>query len=150
MCPTDEDQTAEFFDPSNQSNNEKRDKFCEEAMKDLTKWMDELPGRIAVLDATNTTRKRRQRVIDAAKTEIKNDCNVFFIESICDDPETIEKTVNECKVHGPDFANKTDKEAAAQDFIDRIEMYKKVYETIDDKFDELLSYSAFKIFSRQF
>ena len=137
---TDEDQTAEFFDPSNEQNNEKRDRFCEEAMKDLSRWIDELPGRIAVLDATNTTRKRRQRVLDTAKDKIKNDCNVFFIESICDDPDTIEKTVNECKVHGPDFANKTDKEAAAQDFLNRIEMYKKVYETIDDKFDECLSY----------
>jgi len=55
-------QDASFFDPANERGQEMRSRFVVAALRDLVSWIDEDPGRIAVLDATNTTRERRNRI----------------------------------------------------------------------------------------
>ena len=82
-------QSHEFFNPENKESVKKRMEFVEAAFKDMQNFLDEKPRRVGVFDATNTTRARREWVLEKVKT-FKYDCKVFFIESICDDPETIE------------------------------------------------------------
>ena len=140
-----------FFDPDNKKGVALRNQFVIAAIDDLISWITQSHNqgrasdhRIAVFDATNTTRERRNWVLNKPKTLEENipgyKCDVFFIESVCDDPETIKRTVEEVKMHGKDYEKETNKEEAFKDFESRIEMYKKVYETMDPKIDEALSF----------
>jgi len=133
-----------FFDPDNKEGVALRNQFVNAAIKDMRFWLDKGNNRIAVFDATNTTRERRSWMLEQAKSieeeKTGNRCDVFFIESICDDPETIQRTVTEVKMHGMDYKNDSDKETATKDFENRIEMYKKVYQTLDEEHDDGLSY----------
>ena len=63
---------------------------------------------------------------------------VFFIESICDDPQVVEQNVAEVKVNGPDYCYK-DPEIAMADFKERIVHYESAYQTIDSKIDWFVS-----------
>uniref|UniRef100_A0A8C5HLR3 6-phosphofructo-2-kinase domain-containing protein n=1 Tax=Gouania willdenowi TaxID=441366 RepID=A0A8C5HLR3_GOUWI len=69
---------------------------------------------------------------------------VFFVESICDDPEIIAENIKEVKLSSPDYLN-CDKEEAVNDFLKRIECYKINYVPLDDTKDRKLSY--IKIFN---
>ncbi|KAI5609077.1 6-phosphofructo-2-kinase/fructose-2,6-biphosphatase 1 isoform X1 [Silurus asotus] len=69
---------------------------------------------------------------------------VFFIESICDDPEIIEANIMEVKLNSPDYEN-CDKDKVVEDFLKRIECYKLTYISIDDEQDRNMSY--IKIFN---
>ena len=135
-----DDQDASFFDPDNQAGAAYRHRFMELAMEDLQRWLVIQPGRIAVLDATNTTRERRSFVLNKCASEKRVKINVFFIESICDDESVIEKTVADVKVNGPDYKNCSDKDKAMADFLERIEMYKKAYEPLCERKDDELSF----------
>jgi hypothetical protein len=47
-----------------------------------------------IFDATNTTRERRQLVIDfCSAPERDPKFRVFFVESVCDDPKIIEQNI---------------------------------------------------------
>uniref|UniRef100_A0A8B9I0Q0 6-phosphofructo-2-kinase/fructose-2,6-biphosphatase 1 n=1 Tax=Astyanax mexicanus TaxID=7994 RepID=A0A8B9I0Q0_ASTMX len=94
-----------------------------------------------VFDATNTTRERRGVIISFAK---EKGYKVFFIESICDDPEIIEANIMEVKLSSPDYED-CDKEEALDDFVKRIECYKTNYVSLDEEKDRHLSY--IKIFN---
>ncbi|KAI4872520.1 hypothetical protein NFI96_025143 [Prochilodus magdalenae] len=73
---------------------------------------------------------------------------VFFIESICDDPEIIEANIMEVKLSSPDYEN-CDKEEALEDFLKRIECYKTTYVSLDEEKDRHLSYiQIFNVGSR--
>ncbi|XP_052338383.1 6-phosphofructo-2-kinase/fructose-2,6-bisphosphatase-like isoform X4 [Oncorhynchus keta] len=69
---------------------------------------------------------------------------VFFVESICDDPDIIAQNIADVKVSSPDYLN-CDKEEALADFLKRIECYKQTYVPLDDEKDRRLSY--IKIFN---
>ena len=88
-------------------------------------------GDVAIYDATNHTRERRD--------EIRRRCNaagidLFFIENVCSDEEMVESNIRATKVGSPDYADQ-DPEAAADDFRHRIKHYEKTYEQVGD--DEL-------------
>merc|ERR1712071_495023 len=44
------------------------------------------------------------------------------------------------KLHGPDYKDVADKENAVDDFLQRIRMYEKAYQPLDDEHDDELSY----------
>uniref|UniRef100_A0A9J8CVN0 6-phosphofructo-2-kinase/fructose-2,6-biphosphatase 1 n=1 Tax=Cyprinus carpio carpio TaxID=630221 RepID=A0A9J8CVN0_CYPCA len=95
----------------------------------------------SVLDATNTTRERRGVIINFAK---EKGYKVFFIESVCDDPEIIEANTMQVKLSSPDYEN-YDKEEALVDFLKRIDCYKMSYVPLDEEKDRHLSF--IKIFN---
>uniref|UniRef100_A0A3Q2XPE9 6-phosphofructo-2-kinase/fructose-2,6-biphosphatase 1 n=1 Tax=Hippocampus comes TaxID=109280 RepID=A0A3Q2XPE9_HIPCM len=111
----------EFFKPDN-----------EEAMR-IRKYQMCL---VQVFDATNTTRERRANILSFAK---ERGYKVFFVESICDDPEIIAENVQQVKFGSPDYVNRS-MEEAMEDFVQRIECYKSSYMPIDDEKDRKLSY----------
>ncbi|KAI2649709.1 6-phosphofructo-2-kinase/fructose-2,6-bisphosphatase [Labeo rohita] len=69
---------------------------------------------------------------------------VFFIESVCDDPEIIEENIMQVKLSSPDYEN-YDKEEALVDFLKRIDCYKMSYVPLDEEKDRYLSF--IKIFN---
>ena len=77
---------ANFFDPSNESAVEQRQQAAAAAMEDMLKFFRE-GGEVGIFDATNSTRARRQWILDQAKG---HGIAVVFIESICDDPEVLQ------------------------------------------------------------
>uniref|UniRef100_A0AAQ5Z2S0 6-phosphofructo-2-kinase domain-containing protein n=1 Tax=Amphiprion ocellaris TaxID=80972 RepID=A0AAQ5Z2S0_AMPOC len=90
----------------------------------------------SVFDATNTTRERRAVIISLAK---EKGYKVFFVESICDDPEIIAENIKQVKSGSPDYVDR-DIDEAMEDFVQRIECYKASYMPIDDEKDRKLSY----------
>ncbi|XP_053562557.1 6-phosphofructo-2-kinase/fructose-2,6-bisphosphatase 2 isoform X1 [Bombina bombina] len=97
------------------------------ALEDVKFYFTEEGGQIAVFDATNTTRERRDLILDFAK---EYSFKVFFVESECDDPEVIAANIMEVKVSSPDYPE-IDRENVMDDFLKRIECYKVTYEPLD-------------------
>ncbi|XP_030624712.1 6-phosphofructo-2-kinase/fructose-2,6-bisphosphatase isoform X8 [Chanos chanos] len=111
------------------------------ALKDVCEYFTREHGQVAVFDATNTTRERREVILSFAK---ENGYKVFFVESLCDDPEIIAENIKQVKLSSPDYIG-CDKEEAVADFLKRIECYKITYVPLDDDKDRNLSY--IKIFN---
>lgn len=131
----------EFFNPENEEFVKIRNDCAKRALEDMCNWLNNA-GEVAIFDATNTSRERRELINDYCT---KNFCfRLFFVESICDDPKVIETNVKEVKVYSPDYKN-VDSETAIGDFLERIRLYEIKYETIDEKLDKHLSF--IKIFN---
>ncbi len=64
-------------------------KAAQDALDDLTEWLEN-DGEIAVFDATNTTRSRRDMVYEHCR---KHKFKVIFVESICDNQDVIQASV---------------------------------------------------------
>ncbi|KAI8377609.1 6-phosphofructo-2-kinase-domain-containing protein [Radiomyces spectabilis] len=118
-----------FFDPHNAVGEQQRREAAAAALEDMIRWFDEEQGIVAIYDATNSTQKRRRWLKERLA---KEDIQVLFIESICQDEALILANIKEVKLSSPDYAN-TDPDEAAQDFRARIEHYKERYETITEQ-----------------
>uniref|UniRef100_A0A8C7YVE3 6-phosphofructo-2-kinase domain-containing protein n=1 Tax=Oryzias sinensis TaxID=183150 RepID=A0A8C7YVE3_9TELE len=137
----------EFFSPDNTEAMEIRnghswlhDHFNPSNIRDYVHYQINLDC-LQVFDATNTTPERRQVILSFAKD---NGYKVFFVESICDDPEIIAENIKQVKLTSPDYTD-CDKEEALVDFLKRIECYQQTYIPLDDDTDRNLSY--IKIFN---
>ncbi|EMP26340.1 6-phosphofructo-2-kinase/fructose-2,6-biphosphatase 1 [Chelonia mydas] len=80
----------EFFRPDNQEAMHIRRQCALAALKDVHTYLSREEGQVAVFDATNTTRERRNMILQFASD---HGYKVFFIESICDDPDIIEENI---------------------------------------------------------
>jgi hypothetical protein len=123
--------SADYFNPGNTAAEKERMTCVTAAMDDMQAWIKPGLGRIGVLDATNSTRDRRDWVMAQLAGKVAKH-HVVFIESICNDAELIASNVRSVKLSMPDYAG-MDKEQAAADFLRRIAEYEKVYETLADK-----------------
>lgn len=125
--------SAEFFDTTNSEGERLRRQAAESAVNDMIKWFKEGRGLVAILDATNSTKSRRKWIRDWCERE---NIETLFVESKCDDEEIIWSNILDVKTTSPDYVGQ-DPEEAAQDFLNRIRNYEKVYETIDEDEAEL-------------
>ncbi|CAF4045269.1 unnamed protein product [Rotaria sordida] len=132
----------EFFDPDNAEAVAIRNQCAQSALQDMCNFLQN-EGEVAIFDATNTTRERRRTIY----TYCTETCcfRVFFVESICDSQEVIQANIREVKLKSPDYKD-VPQEEAVKDFLSRIELYEKKYETIDDKIEEK-HYPFIKIFN---
>ncbi|XP_070640179.1 6-phosphofructo-2-kinase/fructose-2,6-bisphosphatase 1 isoform X6 [Bos indicus] len=80
----------EFFLPDNMEALLIRKQCALAALKDVHSYLSHEEGRVAVFDATNTTRERRSLILQFAK---EHGYKVFFIESICNDPDVIAENI---------------------------------------------------------
>lgn len=101
---------------------------AEAAVVDMIKWFQEEGGIVAVLDATNSSKARRRWVHQRCEA---NNIETLYVESKCDNEDTIMANILEVKTTSPDYEGQ-DPEVAVQDFRNRIRNYEKVYETIDE------------------
>ncbi|XP_054632056.1 6-phosphofructo-2-kinase/fructose-2,6-bisphosphatase 1 isoform X2 [Dunckerocampus dactyliophorus] len=129
-------ESFEFFKPDNEEAMSIRRACAAAALRDVATYFTLEQGQVAVFDATNTTRERRAVIISFAK---ERGYKVFFVESICDDPDIIAENVKQVKFGSPDYVNRS-MEEAMEDFLQRIVCYKSSYMPIDDEKDRKLSY----------
>lgn len=121
-------QKHDFFDPANEVGARARSQMADAALSDLLTWMKS-EGDVGIYDATNTTRARRNHVLDRCEAA---GCQVVFIESLCEDPTIIDANVRETKLTSPDYKG-MDPDEAMKDFRARIEHYARAYEPIGDE-----------------
>lgn len=123
-----QDQDSRFFDPRNEAGLKMRMQALNMALDALMAWLWESDDhQVAIFDATNSTLERRQFLID----KFHNKVQYMFIESICNDEETLRKNVELKLKYSPDYAN-SDPDEAMQDFNNRIKEYEKVYVPLTD------------------
>lgn len=121
----------DFFDPNNREAKAIREACMEAALDDALGWIKS-GGRVAIFDATNTTRERRKIVFD--KIVYKNGLKCMFLESICNSDNIVESNVREVKVHSPDYKG-VEGDVAISDFLERIRHYEDIYEPISEEFE---------------
>ncbi|KJH42515.1 phosphoglycerate mutase family protein [Dictyocaulus viviparus] len=131
----------DFFSPYNAIGTSIRNECARLAIEDMGRYLEAKEGEVAILDATNTTRARRRFLMDyCRRAELAPAFRVFFIESVCDDPDIINSNITEVKINSPDYKGKMSEEEAKEDFMKRIENYKLQYEPIDQEIDDDLSF----------
>lgn len=94
----------------------------------MVKWFENGDGVVAIFDATNSTKARRRWVYERCES---HNIETLFVESKCDDEKLIMSNILEVKTTSPDYVGQ-DPDVAAQDFLNRIRNYEKVYQTIDE------------------
>eukprot|EP00242_Pyramimonas_sp_CCMP2087_P016743 CAMPEP_0198208402 /NCGR_PEP_ID=MMETSP1445-20131203/11776_1 /TAXON_ID=36898 /ORGANISM="Pyramimonas sp., Strain CCMP2087" /LENGTH=509 /DNA_ID=CAMNT_0043881787 /DNA_START=584 /DNA_END=2113 /DNA_ORIENTATION=+ len=120
---------AEFFSVDNPAAADFRDKLAQEVQEVMYSWLAAQSGcAVSIFDATNTTKKRRQMVIERCKRE--PGVGLLFIESICQDPGILSQNY-QIKLHNADYCN-TDRQTALDDFRERVRNYERVYEELED------------------
>lgn len=117
---------SKFFSAANEDAQKVREEMAMAVQAEMYAWLHASEGakkRVAIFDATNTTRKRRYALAQKARSE-----NVFllFVESICNDPEVLSRNYA-LKLQNEDYSG-MDPDQAKQDFMARVEAYEKVYE----------------------
>ena len=126
----------EFFRPENADAMALRTAVADTVMKDSLAYLEK-EGDVAIFDATNTTRERRQIIYDTVV--VKHQFKCLFLESICDNPQLVETNILDVKVHSPDYDN-MDKEEALKDFLQRIDHYNEVYVPMGEEHESHLSF----------
>ncbi|XP_075039133.1 6-phosphofructo-2-kinase/fructose-2,6-bisphosphatase 4 isoform X1 [Mixophyes fleayi] len=126
----------EFFLPDNEEGQKIRKQCALLALEDVRKYLGEDGGHVAVFDATNTTRERRETILKFAD---QHGFKTFFVESVCVDPDVIAENIVQVKLGSPDYLNCSSEEAT-EDFMKRIDCYRNSYEPLDENYDKELSY----------
>ena len=119
---------ADFFDTGNPEGERLRQAAAEAAVADMVKWFENGDGVVGILDATNSTKARRRWVHERCEA---HNIETLYVESKCDDEKLIMSNILEVKTTSPDYVGQ-DPDVAAQDFLNRIRNYEKVYQTIDE------------------
>ncbi|EES19095.1 6-phosphofructo-2-kinase/fructose-2,6-bisphosphatase [Sorghum bicolor] len=120
-------QPADFFRDDNPEGIEARNEVAALAMEDMIDWMNG-GGQVGIFDATNSTRKRRYMLMKMAE----GNCKIIFLETICNDPNIIERNIRLKIQQSPDYADQPDYEAGLEDFKERLINYEKVYEPVGE------------------
>jgi hypothetical protein len=121
-----------FYDPDNPAGLSSRKLAAEECMTAMVHFLVNQNGKVAIFDATNSVRSRRQRIME----RFNGVATVVFVEVLCDDQEILEENILVKVRTSPDFRGKELNEAVA-DMRERVRMYEKAYQPI---MDDSLSY----------
>ncbi|KAG9154302.1 hypothetical protein Leryth_000744 [Lithospermum erythrorhizon] len=120
-------QSADFFRGDNPEGLEARNEVAALAMEDMIAWMHE-GGQVGIFDATNSSKQRRKMLMKMAE----GNCKIIFLETLCNDPQIIERNIRLKIQESPDYAQQPDFEAGYQDFKTRLANYEKVYEPVNE------------------
>lgn len=134
---------ADFFNPENKASNDLREKWAMDTLDNLLNWVLDGPGSVGILDATNSTKKRRIKVLKRIQERSKGELKVLFMESICSDPAILDTNIR-LKLSGPDYKD-MDPEVALKDFVGRLKNYERAYETIDESEEEIEGFQYIKM-----
>ena len=110
---------ADFYDPRDLEHKRMREQIAMRNIKRAQGWLDS-DGAVAVLDATNASRERRQ-LIETMLT----DHPVLFVECVNEDAMLQDICIRR-KTALPEFASYTQEEALAS-FLKRIRYYESIY-----------------------
>ncbi|KAK2745611.1 hypothetical protein FQN55_006101 [Onygenales sp. PD_40] len=124
------DQSAAFFDPNNERAVQLREQVALVTLDELLDYILDQGGSIGILDATNSTLKRRQAIMDHIRQRAGPELNVLFLESQCVDKELLESNMR-LKLSGPDYKDQ-DPTVALEDFKKRVALYEKSYVSLGE------------------
>jgi len=115
---------AGFYDPENAQAAGLRERIAAVSIAEAKAFLS-AEGQIAILDATNVSRKRRETL----QASLPNH-PILFVECINDDPELLALSVIR-KTRLPEFAH-LDQDEAKKSFITRIGYYRHIYDPPDE------------------
>lgn len=81
----------DFFSTENEHALQLRNKIAIDALEDLCSWLAKGDNRVAIYDATNSTKDRREIIYDTVVC--KYNYNLLFIESICNKPNILDVNI---------------------------------------------------------
>ncbi|KAG0249451.1 Fructose-2,6-bisphosphatase [Mortierella polycephala] len=122
-------QPHSFFDPSNTAGARSRAEASQEALKEMIHWFRKEQGVVAVYDATNATRAKREVLLQECR---RNDVQVMFVESVCEDEGLRLANALENLKYSPDY-EQMDSQLALDEFKTRVKHYEGEYETLTEK-----------------
>ncbi|EKX50659.1 hypothetical protein GUITHDRAFT_161860 [Guillardia theta CCMP2712] len=124
----------DFFDHSNPEGVKARRECSHAALEDLKKFISSgmEKGRVAIFDATNNTRTRRQWLIDELSPILQSKSHIIFVESVCEDENMVENNIRATKLSMPDYQS-MEPDVAVADFKKRIAHYMQHYEPLSDQ-----------------
>lgn len=124
---------SNFFNPTNKDASRLREDMAAHVQDEMYVWLKSggQRRRVAIFDATNTTKERRFAVCHRARQE---NVQLLYVESICDDQEVLNANY-ELKLQNADYIG-MDPDQARADFMSRVKAYEKVYESIEDDEDD--------------
>uniref|UniRef100_A0A4W5QW04 6-phosphofructo-2-kinase/fructose-2,6-biphosphatase 4b n=1 Tax=Hucho hucho TaxID=62062 RepID=A0A4W5QW04_9TELE len=82
---------------------------------------------------------RRERRWTITRFAEQNCFKVFFVESVCEDPDVIAENIVQVKLGSPDYID-CNTEEVIEDFMKRIKCYENSYQPLDEVLDRDLSY----------
>lgn len=138
---------ANFFSSSNVEAKKERERLAMACCERLLDWIRAAPpgtSSIGILDATNTTLVRRQRVLEtcfaaAQEADLSDKAaplRVIFLESLCTDPKILQDNY-QMKLSNDDYKG-AESDAALDDFKKRVEAYEAQYEPLQESEMDLL------------
>lgn len=123
---------ANFFDMENKDSKKIREQMAMAVQDVMYEWLKEgVKHRVAIFDATNTTKDRRLALAQRARFE---NVALLFVESICTDEKVLMRNY-ELKLQNDDYRG-MDIALARTDFLERVRAYEKVYQTLEDEEDD--------------
>jgi hypothetical protein len=139
-----ENGAASYFSADNIDATVQREQAADRALDDILSWFFKQPAyssNCAIFDATNSTRSRRNHIVNKFKTKEK--VQVVFLEVICDDSVVLHENISNKVKSSPDYHGMSLQDALL-DFKERIRNYTLQYEPIDSVLDQHLSYMQCK------
>lgn len=133
--------SAAFFDPTKPELVSVRDEIALETLDELLAWLrGREMGGVGILDATNSTRERRQKVLSRIRRSTGGSApSVLFLESCCFDRDMLEQNFR-LKLQGPDYRTQ-DPDRALEDFRQRVALYENSYAPLGEAEErELIPY----------
>lgn len=119
---------SEFFNPSNTSAKAERELYANMTMNNLLHDLEHDIVNVGFLDATNTTKERRARMLSIIKKSGVQVENVIILDIQCNDEQLL--NFNICgKAHNDDYKDVAYKDFI-EDFKERTKHYFKVYEPV--------------------
>lgn len=130
--------SSEFFDPSNDQAKLARDAYAFVALRNLIDDLKLGIINLGILDATNTTIKRREKLIRSIRESNVAAKHVIILDVQCDDQRLLAYNFSR-KVNNMDYVSK-DYSSAIHDFKDRFHNYTKAYQSVSE--EELKDYDG--------
>lgn len=122
--------TDQFFDMHNPTSVRDRDQIAIETLDELLHWLKfDRKHKIGILDATNSTKRRRRLILEyLARADLK--LKVIFMEVIIESENILEENLYWKVRKSPDYKTNVDKQWCYMDFRRRLKQYEMVYETV--------------------
>lgn len=117
---------SHFFSSASKAGSDARESAASEALKDLLNYL-EGGGDVAIFDATNSVKSRREKVVEQCAAIAK----VVFLEVVCDDGALVEENYIIKVRSSPDYSGVSEIDALA-DLRARVANYEQVYETVEE------------------
>ena len=115
---------ASFFNEENEVGKNSREICAQLALEDALNFLEHKNGKVAIYDGTNTTEERRLWL----KNQLKRfDFKLVWIEMFLEDEAMYFEEIKKSKINNGDYKDIEDTQLASNDFLNRIEEYKKVY-----------------------